>query len=41
MFYLFRAHGWKPSDYWGMSPGERDLVHAMAALEAEQKRPQQ
>lgn len=36
MYYLFRRHGWKPSDYWALPEGEKVVVEAMALLEAEQ-----
>ena len=30
MYWLFRVKGWAPGDYARMSPGERDLVLALA-----------
>ena len=35
MYWLFRVKGWAPGDYARMSPGERDLVWALASYEAE------
>lgn len=40
MYWLFRVKGWSPGDYARMSPGERDLVLALASYEAEHGPPQ-
>lgn len=35
MYALFRLHGWKPSDYYSLSYGERLIVRAFMRREAE------
>ena len=40
VYWLFRVKGWAPGDYARMSPGERDLVLALASYEAEHGPPQ-
>ena len=35
MYALFRVHGWKPSDYYGLGYGERRIVAAFMRREAE------
>ena len=35
VYYLFHTKGWAPGDYYGKSPGERDLIWALASWEAE------
>ena len=35
MYYLYHQKGWAPGDYYRRSPGERDLIWALASYEAE------
>lgn len=37
VYYLFHTKGWSPGEYYGKSPGERDLIWALASWEAEQR----
>ena len=35
VYYLFHVKGWAPGDYYRKSPGERDLIWALASYEVE------
>ena len=38
VYYLFHHHHWTPEQYYGMTPGGRDLTWALALHEAETRR---
>ena len=40
VYYLFHVKGWAPGDYYRKSPGERDLIWALASYEANHNPPQ-
>lgn len=39
MYALFRLHGWKPSEYYDLSYGEKRIVRAFISREAEDMAP--
>ena len=38
MFWLFRLHHWKPSDFFELGYGERQIIYAFLQLEIEQRK---
>nr|DAO23640.1 MAG TPA: hypothetical protein [Caudoviricetes sp.]DAP96605.1 MAG TPA: hypothetical protein [Caudoviricetes sp.] len=37
MYWLFRLHHWKPSDFFNLGYGEKRIVHAFLQVEMEQR----